>query len=258
MPNSSLPPVLLLTGTNAAAWVMDNVRMSFEAFGYVCHSLTYRHHDLPPGPERDAKLVGVSIADYVEDARQALAEIGEAPVVVGHSIGGVIAQLLAAEGAVKAGVLLNSSIVNGILPTTDGERELGKLLISAGAFWEHALEQDFELLTKYGFNTLALNLQHDIHARLGTESGRVLFEFVFWMYDVRQTTFIDPNKVSCPLLFVSGTEDKAVTPSTARLMAERYENSDFLAVNGACHYIQFEDQWPETAAKALDWLRQKL
>ncbi|KZK75922.1 Alpha/beta hydrolase family protein [Pseudovibrio sp. Ad13] len=68
------------------------------------------HHDLPPGPERDDKLVGVSIADYVEDARQAIAEIGEAPVVVGHSIGGVIAQLLAAEGAIKAGVLLNTAL----------------------------------------------------------------------------------------------------------------------------------------------------
>ena len=70
MSNGSLPPVLLLTGTNAAAWTMADVRTSFEASGYVCHSLTYRHHDLPPGPERDAKLVGVSIADYMDDARQ--------------------------------------------------------------------------------------------------------------------------------------------------------------------------------------------
>ena len=88
MSNSALPPVLLLTGTNAAAWTMDTVRQSFEAAGYVCHSLTYRHHDLPSGPERDAKLIGVSIADYVDDARQAIADIGEKPIVIGHSLGG--------------------------------------------------------------------------------------------------------------------------------------------------------------------------
>ena len=258
MSSGSLPPVLLLTGTNAAAWTMANVRTSFEASGYVCHSLTYRHHDLPPGPERDAKLVGVSIADFVDDARQAIEEIGESPVVVGHSLGGVVAQLLAAEGALRAGVLLNSSIVSGILPTTDGERELGQLFISAGAFWEQALGQDLAVLTKYGLNTLPTDMQHDIHARLGTESGRVLFEFVFWMYDVHQTTLVDQNKVTCPLLFISGTEDKAVATSTARSMAERYETADFLAVDGACHYIQFDDQWPGTAAKALDWLSRKL
>jgi len=237
---------------------MENVRMSFEASGYICHSLTYRHHDLPPGPERDARLVGVGIADFVDDARQAIEEIGENPVVVGHSLGGVVAQLLAVEGTVKAGILLNSSIVNGILPTTDGERELGKLFISAGAFWEQALGQDLELLTKYGLNTLPTDMQRQIHARLDTESGRVVFELVFWMYDVRNTTRVDQEKVSCPLLFVSGTEDKAVATSTARLMAERYETADFLAVEGACHYIQFDDQWPGTAAKALDWLSRKL
>ena len=191
-------------------------------------------------------------------ARQEIARIAEKPVIVGHSLGGVVAQLLASEGAVRAGVLLNSSIVNGILPTTDGERELGKLFISAGAFWDQALRQDLELLTRYGLNTLPADLQRDIHARLDSESGRVLFEFVFWMYDVNKTTLVDQHQVSCPLLFVSGTEDKAVATSTARLMAERYETADFLAVDGACHYIQFDNQWPGTAAKALDWLRQKL
>lgn len=258
MPNQSMPPVLLLTGTNAAAWTMENVQAPFEASGYACHSLTYRYHDLPPGPERDGKLVELSIADYVDDARQAIKKIGEAPVVVGHSLGGVVAQLLAAEGAVRAGVLLNSSVSNGVLATTDRERNLGKLFISAGAFWEQALGQDLDLLVKYGLNTLPDDLQRDIHARLGTESGRVLFELVFWMFDDRQTTLIDPAQVTCPLLFVSGTEDKAVANRTAQNMAERYETADFMTVEGACHYMQFDETWPETAQKALDWLSRKI
>ncbi|MGI9364303.1 MAG: alpha/beta hydrolase [Rhizobiaceae bacterium] len=254
MPNDAKPPVLLLTGTNAAAWTMENVRASFEMSGYSCHSLTYRYHDLPTGTERDNKLIGLSIADYVEDARKAIQEIGEAPVVVGHSLGGVVAQLLAGEGAVRAGVLLNSSVVNGVLATTEEERELGKLFISSGAFWEHALGQDINLLAKYGLNTLSEDLQSDIHARLDTESGRVLFEFVFWMFDAHQTTFIDPATITCPLLFVSGTEDKAVATSTARNMASRYEIADFLAIEGACHYLQFDETWPLTAHKVMDWL----
>ena len=254
MSDDAKPPVLLLTGTNAAEWTMERVRASFEAAGYPCHSLTYRYHDLPTGAERDSKLTGLSIADYVEDARRAIQEIGAAPVVVGHSLGGVIAQLLAAEGAISAGILLNSSVMNGVLATTAGERDLGKLFISAGAFWDHALGQDLELLATYGLNTLPDALQRDIHARLGTESGRVLFEFVFWMFDAHQTTLVDPARVTCPLLFVSGTEDKAVATETARAMAGRYETAEFLTVDGACHYLQFDDTWPETARKVLDWL----
>ncbi len=258
MSDESRPPVLLLTGTNASEWTMQNVRASFEASGFTCHSLTYRYHDLPAGPERDSKLIGLSIADYVEDARQAIKDIGQAPIVVGHSLGGVVAQLLAAEGAIRAGILLNSSVMNGVLATTEGERDLGKLFISSGAFWENALGQDLELLATYGLNTLPEGLQRDIHARLGTESGQVLFEFVFWMFDARQTTRIDPSTVTCPLLFVSGTEDKAVATSTARTMASRYKTADFLAVDGACHYLQFDDSWPQTAGKALEWLERNV
>lgn len=258
MPDNDLPPVLLLHGTNAGAWTMDNVRQSFAAAGYACHGLTYRYHELPPGPVRDSKLVGVSIADYVEDARQEIARIGKNPIVVGHSLGGVVGQLLAADGLVTAGILLNSSIVHGILPTTDGERELGKLFISAGAIWEQALGQDLDLLAKYGLNTLNADRQREIHRRLGTESGRVLFEFVFWMYDTQQTTLIEHEKVSCPLLFVTGTEDKAVATSTARRMAERYKTADLHVVEGACHYIQFEDEWAGIASNIIRWLDQKL
>lgn len=254
MSQSSLPPVLLLTGTNAAPWTMDNVRAEFEAVGYTCHDFTYRFHDLPPGADRDSKLVGVSIADYVADARKAIAKMTERPIVIGHSLGGVVAQLLAGEGLLRSAVLLNSSIVNGVLPTTDGERELGKLFMSSGPFWEQALGQDFELLAKYGLNTLPQSMQHDIHQRLDTESGQVLFEFVFWMYDANQTTWVDPKSVTCPLLFVSGTEDRAVATSTARNMAARYETADFIAVDGACHYIQFDEHWPEVARTVLSWL----
>lgn len=258
MSNGVPPPVLLLTGTNAAPWTMDSVRQSFEQSGFTCHPVTYRFHAMPPGLERDAKLIGVGIKDYLNDAREVLRDIGQPPVVVSHSLGGVIAQLLAAEGAVRAGVLLNSCIVNGVLPSTDGERQLGKMFISAGAFWDQALGQDLELLANYGLNSLSAELQRDIHARLGTESGRVLFEFVFWMYDVEQTTLVKPEQVTFPLLFVSGTEDKAVSTRTARLMAELYETADFLPIEGACHYIQFQDDWPKTAAEVLNWLTERL
>ena len=237
---------------------MEPVCAAFEAAGYPCHSLTYRYHDLPSGPDRDAKLVGVSIADFVEDARQEIERVGARPIVVGHSLGGVVAQLFAGEGAVRAGVLLNSSIVNGVLPTTDGERELGKLFISAGALWDQTPQKDLALRNAYGLNTLPEALQRDIHARLDSESGQVLFEFVFWMYDVNRTTRVDPRKVTCPLLFVSGTEDLAVATSTARVMADRYATAEVLAVDGACHYVQFDRQWPATASKALEWLSGKL
>ncbi|MCV6585092.1 MAG: alpha/beta hydrolase [Marinibacterium sp.] len=251
-------PVLLLHGTNGAAWTMENAHRVFDEAGFTCHSLTYRAHDLPPGPDRDAQMIGLSIADYLDDARQAIDSDAPKPIVVGHSLGAVLAQLLAAEDRIAAGVLINSSIVNGMLPTTDLERDLGKMFMSAGAFWNKAMGQDFELLAQFGLNTLPEPLQHQIHERLDTESGRVLFEFMFWMYDVNQTTLVEPDAVSCPLLFLSGTKDRAVSTSTARAMAARYASADFRAVEGACHYMQYDSQWPQVAQDVLGWLSERL
>ncbi|TWI79961.1 pimeloyl-ACP methyl ester carboxylesterase [Roseibium hamelinense] len=252
MPNA---PIVLLHGTNAAPWTMQTFTRFFEQQGYSCHTPTYRHHDLPASDERQTALTGLSIADYVSDISAFISGLEQPPIVIGHSLGGLIAQLLAARGEIRAAVLINSSICHGTLPTTDMERALGKGFMSAGRFWEMAPGQDFELLAAYGLNTMPEHQQHAICDRLGTESGTVLFELFFWMYDINQTTWIDHATVQTPLLFLSGTEDKVVPPSTSRAMASRYGDwARFVEVEGKCHYMQLEDGWQDIAQTSLDWI----
>lgn len=248
-------PIVLLHGTNASPWTMDTFKHFFEEKGFECHTPTYRHHDLPDGPDRTAALTGVSIADYVEDIAGCLATLDHPPIVIGHSLGGLIAQLLNGRGLISAGVLINSSIINGTVPTTQMERALGKMFMSAGPFWEMVPGQDFDLLATYGLNTMPGAQQHEICDRLQTESGQVLFELFFWMYDVAQTTKVDFDQARAPLLFLSGSEDKVVPPTTASSMAERYgEQATFLQFDGRCHYMQLEDGWEEIASASLDWI----
>lgn len=248
-------PVVFLHGTNAGSWTMDNFKRFFEKLGFECHAPIYRFHDMPESASRNAALKDVSISDYVDDLIDFIHGLDESPILVGHSLGGVVAQLLAAKGLAQAIVLLNSSIINGTLPTTPGERKLGKMFISAGTFWDQTPGQDFDLLAEFGLNTLPVGLQREICDRLGTESGRVLFEFVFWMYDENQTTKVDIDAVNCPVLFLSGSEDRAVPPTTARAMAARYgDKAQFVEIAGACHYMQFDKGWETTAQISVDWL----
>lgn len=249
-------PIVFLHGTNASSWTMAPFLRFFEGQGYTCHSPVYRFHDLADGEERTERLRGLSIADYVDDVAGLIAELPEKPVVIGHSLGGLIAQLLAARGLIQAGVLINSSINNGTVPTTEMERALGKMFMSAGPFWNEVPGQDFELLSTYGLNTMPVAQQHEICDRLSTESGQVLFELFFWMYDVNQTTKIDFERANTPLLFLSGSEDRVVPPSTARTMAGRYGDlATFVEVPGRCHYMQLEDGAEMLAQQSLDWIR---
>jgi pimeloyl-ACP methyl ester carboxylesterase len=248
-------PIVFIHGTNAGPWTLANFADFFAAKGFACHCPAYRHHDPSPSPEDAALLQGLSIADYVEDIASFVGTLSAQPILVGHSLGGIIAQKLASRGLASAIVLLNGSVNWGILPTTDHERELAKMFISTGAFWEKTLLPDFETMARFGLNKLDVHQQRRVFDRLGPESGQVMFELFFWMFDDNQTTRIDYGATTCPVLIVSGTDDLAVPPSTSRLIAERYgERATFREAPGYGHYLTLEPAWKEIAKLCADWI----
>jgi len=234
---------------------MANFADFFTEKGFACQCPAYRFHDPSPLVEQASQISGLSIADYVEDIASSIEALHARPILIGHSLGGVIAQKLAARGLATALVLLNGSVNWGVLPTTDQERELAKTLISAGAFWEGTLLPDFETMSRFGLNRLTPDEQQRVFSRMGPESGRVMFELFFWMFDVNQTTKIDYDAVTCPVLVVSGSEDLAVPPSTSRLIAERHgEHATFHEASGYGHYLTLEPAWREVAEFCAEWI----
>lgn len=234
---------------------MSKFSRYFEQRGFRCHSPTYRHHDIPHSDKSSALLAGTSIADYVEDIVGFIETLDTAPILVGHSLGGVVAQKIAAMGLARAIVLLNGSVNWGILPTTNQERALGKMFMTAGSFWEGTLLPDFETMAKFGLNKLDSTEQHRVFGRLGPESGRVMFELFFWFFDENQTTKIDYDGVTCPVLMVSGSDDLAIPPSTARLIAERHgSRATFHEAHGFGHYLTLEPEWKKIAELCSNWM----
>ncbi|MEO1020818.1 MAG: alpha/beta hydrolase [Pseudomonadota bacterium] len=246
---------LMIHGTNGGGWTLENFSQAFRERGWQVLAPDLRYHDRDPTAEPHPELAGTGIQDYVDDLAALIEGMEAKPVLVGHSLGGVIAQKLAALGLARSIVLLNSSIVNGVLPSTAGERGVARAFMAAGPFWETTVYRDFDLLAEAALNTLDPETQRAICERLGHESGRVFFELFFWMFDEARTTWIDPETVTCPVLVVAGAEDKGVSPQTARKIAARYgERATYHEVPGACHYLMFDESWPETARFCLDWM----
>ncbi len=249
------PPIVFIHGTNAGPWTLSNFSTHFADLGFECHSPAYRDHDPSPTIDDAARLVGTSIADYVDDIARAVAGLAEPPILVGHSLGGVVAQKLASRGLARAIVLLNGSVNWGVLPTTREERELARAFIASGAFWEQAPPPDFDTMMRFGLNKLAPRDRRDVFDRLGPESGRVLFELFFWMFDEHETTRIDYDACRCPVLMVSGSDDLAIPPSTARLIAARYgDRATFHEAKGHGHYLMLEAGWREIAERCATWI----
>ena len=104
-PGDDRPPLLLIHGMFGGAWQFTDWQHRLAKRGRSSVAIDLRGH----GASGTVADIGcVSLNDYVEDALAAARALGT-PAVVGHSMGGLIAQKLAEKNAVSAAVLVCSA-----------------------------------------------------------------------------------------------------------------------------------------------------
>ena len=84
------------------------------------------------------ELGRTSLLDYAADLEKLIAGLDDKPVLVGHSMGGLLAQMLAARGLARACVLLAPSAPWGVLPSTMFEIASAQHFCSQAAIIEAA------------------------------------------------------------------------------------------------------------------------
>ena len=108
-------PVVMIHGAFCGPWSLDGFRQKFEIAGYGVQVPALRYHD--GGPPADA-LATTALADYVEDIESEIDALDKAPILLGFSMGGLIAQIIAAKREVAALVTLATSSPWGVPPST--------------------------------------------------------------------------------------------------------------------------------------------
>lgn len=247
--------VVLIHGAFAGPWCLDTYKGFFEARGWTCHAPALRFHDGNPKADPDPAFAETSIADYTSDIADFVTSLDTPPILLGHAIGGLVAQQVAAKGLARGTVLINPNAAWGMLPETDDERAVARSFMEMGPFWKEPMRIAFDLIAPFAFNKLDEKTQHEVFERLGPESGRVMFEMFFWMFDDRRAIAVDFDKVTCPVLVVSGEDDRAVRNAVGREIAARYgERGTFHLAKGHAHYLFMEPGWEKVAAVCADWM----
>lgn len=246
--------VVLIHGAFCGGWCFADMMPVFAARGWSCEA-----PDLPfhvPGPTRppDPQLAHQSIADYTRDMAAFVKRYAKPPVIVGHSMGALIAQQLAAQGLTRALVLLAPGAPWGILPSTEAEVTLAKGLMQASPFWAKALNPSFEVAKGDSLASLDPEAQRRVFDMFSAESGRALFELFFWMFDLDRTTAVDAAKVTCPVLVVSGSDDKVISPVTGSKVAGLYAHATFEEAAGRGHFLIMEEGAGQLAGRCADWM----
>lgn len=209
-------------------------------------------------PEAQA---GVGLTDIADHYGKYLPSGASGPIVVGHSFGGLIAQILLSRGLVAGAAVLSPAPVKGVrklpvaqlrsaLPVLGNPRNRGRAkALSRRQF-------------RYGFgNTMSRSESDALWAKWSIPSpGRPLFEVASANKDADSAAAVDTRNGSRgPLLMVAAGRDHTVPGVTTRAAYDLYSGSGAVTqlheFESKGHSLTIDAGWREVADDVLGWLR---
>jgi pimeloyl-ACP methyl ester carboxylesterase len=243
--------IVMVHGAFAGAWCFDRLRPAFTDRGWTCDAIDLPRHG---GARADAdRSPPASIGEYRHALVDRLRTYATPPIVLGHSMGAVLAQQAAALGLARALVLVCPAPRAGMLPATDGERAAAQGLMTLGAFWTTWVHPSFEVASTDSLNCMPPAERRAVFDRFGPESGQALFELFFWMLDGAGATVVDTSRIACPVLAVAGGEDRVVSPVSVRATAAGLRAATVWDVPGHGHMLLVEPGVEALAARIAVW-----
>jgi len=246
--------IVMVHGAFCGGWAFERFRTPFEAAGFATIAPDLRGHG--PDDAADA-VVGVSMTDYAADIARLCATLPEPPVLLGHSMGGLVAQLAARRADLRALVLLAPSPPWGVAGSSLEEAATAFGVQMMGPFSSGALQPDRNLMRAYSLDRMPNAEREAVVARLRPESAKAVRETLNWWLDPFMTTSVGPGVLSAPSLVICGQGDVVHSPGTARAVAERL-GASFEAMPGMSHWLVGETGWEAVAQRALRWLAEEV
>ena len=227
--------IVLIHGTWCDGSVWGEFVNELEKLGLNVYTPTLRYHDLPY-EEVEKKVAEVSLDEFTNDIVDLIETLDEAPIVLGHSLGGLLAQKVAMRTKTPSMVI---------------------------CFYKHFLRWGFWKKSmppyKHAFYDYCMNNQDEADkerefSKLVPESGFTYFQMALPFLDKQKGAYIDFDKVNEPVLVITGSEDKMVHPSIARATAKRYKNATLNVIEGSDHMYEAPKYRNKTIESIDKWL----
>lgn len=248
------PVVLMVHGMWCRPQVWDKMRSYFETKGYHVLTPALRYHDCEPGETPHPELGHTSLRDYVADLENLIRSLKERPLVIGHSMGGTLMQLLAARDLIKAGIGLAPAQCAGPINLDPRTMWIFKREFFKSRFWRKPQLPKFDAM-RYGvLNGLPEDDQKALYDTLIPESGRALLEIGYWFVDRQRTTWINPQAVTTPMLFMTGERDRITPAWVAKRLAANYgDNVRLEILPDRAHWLPAEEGWENLAQRCVEF-----
>jgi pimeloyl-ACP methyl ester carboxylesterase len=240
-------PLLFVHGAWHAAWCWDENFLGFFADkGYRALAVSFRGHG---GSPCSKPLRNCTLNDYLEDVSSVAESLPTRPIVIGHSMGGLIVQKYLELHEAPAGVLMASippqgNLGSGLRWIRRHPWHFTKMLITGKSL---AYVNTLPLARENFFSAQMPDCQVSEYAmRLQEESARIGF-------DCLVLKLPKPKRVTTPLLILGAYDDGAHTRKEVCATARAYgTEAEFFPNMG--HNMMLEPGWDAVAQRIDTWL----
>ena len=201
----------------------------------------------------DTDLADLRLPELIEHYTTIISRLQEKPIVIGHSLGGLITQIVLNRGLATAGIVIHSAPPQGVIPFElsffkAGLKSLGiftslkKTYLMSFEKWQYAFTNGMALEEqKAAYNAST------IPESKGTLRGTLT-----------SAAKVDFKKAHAPLLFISGSTDTIIPATLNYRNFKKYSHSnsitEYKEFKGKNHFVLGLRTWREEADFILDWI----
>ena len=240
-------PLLFLHGAFTGAWCWaEHFMPYFAQEGFRCYALSVRGHGASEGHDRISQH---GIRHYVDDLAEAIEHIGTPPVLVAHSMGGLVVQKYLERAALPAVVLVASVPPHGLMPSSVSLALLKpQLLTELNALLYHGRASVDALRQALFSGPIALERLKRYYTLMQPESPRAIWDMTF--FDLPQTW-----RMQVPPMLILGAEHDVMVPPQQVESCARAFGIEAEIFAGIGHAMMLDSGWQRVADRILRWLR---
>ncbi|MEN8040984.1 MAG: alpha/beta fold hydrolase [Actinomycetota bacterium] len=239
-------PVVFVHGAWNGAWCWtEHFTQAFADAGFTSYAIDLRGHGASEGSVRTSR-----ISHYVHDVRRLVLELDTDPVIVGHSMGGLITQHYLSQYRAAGGVLMASVPTTGAIGATVrfASSYPGAFVRVNATFSLWPVVDDPERAASLMFGPTMPHTEAVEYAkRLQNESYPAYLEMIA---DLPRA-----SRVTDPMLVLGGQHDWLFSPSEVRATARAY-GTEAKIFGGMGHHMPLDRGWRGPADTIIEWIGQ--
>lgn len=248
-------PVVMIHGMwcTGANWARVSELMAPR--GYRCFAPSLPGHDAVP--DQPLMVARYGLRDYLAFLEREVAaqKFSQAPVLIGHSMGALLAQQLASRIKPAALVLLTPAPFAGINGVAGSNLMVFAPWLFGGLFWRNAHKPSFERASVSAFNSVPADRHRRLYEGLVHEAGRAAAEIALWWLDFSRAAAVDVAAIRCPVYIVGCGQDRLTPASVVRKLAAYHPQAALRHYPQRGHWVIDDDETDEMVHGICGWLR---